>query len=590
MGPGRFLRIGVFLVGVLVGPGMPIRAQDANACDQPGEAPDLVVADVRQVVRYGPLGDITAYSFGNVHCNVGTCWANFFQATNQHPVVAQNLFRLKGGRFEQIGQSWVLHTFFALANNFCSTQCLPATGTHLGVNCSDDNTAGIQGGQSRLGPKSEVNAFNGVFAMPFGTEGQTGNGTYKRLQAHAADLEPDLNAGADYFAEIQIVAADDAGSGHGKNNCAYRPVTLTESTPGTYNLTLTGVTQTRMPALEAWKVADPDVVVSEAPVPGDGTFFVGAKATPLGQGLWRYEYAVQNVNAQRSASSFRVPLPLGAIVGNAGFHDVDYHSGELFEGTDWTASVDAGAVTWSTQPFTQNPNANALRWGTLYNFRFDAVAAPVAGRVTLGLFQPGTPEAVSVTTIAPTVCDGNAVCDPGENPCACPVDCGPPPVVELSCGDGADNDCDGSADCRDPDCCGDPGCAGPDADADGFAACDCNDADPLVWLTPGETAGLRLSRAPAGSVLDWSPPSEAGAGAGALSYDVLRSPNPASFVAGTSCLPDADPADVTLTDPDEPASGTAFYYEVRARNACPHGEGELGRQANGIPRAGRSCP
>ena len=35
----------------------------------------------------------------------------------------------------------------------------------------------------------------------------------------------------------------------------------------------------------------------------------------------------------------------------------------------------------------QNASANAIRWGTLYNFRFDANAAPQSGTITLGLWK-----------------------------------------------------------------------------------------------------------------------------------------------------------------------------------------------------------
>ena len=43
-----------------------------------------------------------------------------------HPVVPQNLYRMSGGadnneRFEQIGQSWMKHTFFALEDSVCGT-------------------------------------------------------------------------------------------------------------------------------------------------------------------------------------------------------------------------------------------------------------------------------------------------------------------------------------------------------------------------------------------------------------------------------------------------------------------------------------
>ncbi len=58
-------------------------------------------------------------------------------------------------------------------------------------------------------------------------------------------------------------------------------------------------------------------------------------------------------------------------------------------------------------------------------------------------------------------CCGDATCDPGEDECNCPADCGAPPATETNCTDGVDEDCDGSTDCFDTDCNGDPACAGP---------------------------------------------------------------------------------------------------------------------------------
>ena len=52
------------------------------------------------------------------------------------------------------------------------------------------------------------------------------------------------------------------------------------------------------------------------------------------------------------------------------------------------------AVTWSTA-------SNPLRWGTLYNFRFDADDDPEITTVTVGLFRPGEPETLGGITIGP---------------------------------------------------------------------------------------------------------------------------------------------------------------------------------------------
>jgi hypothetical protein len=84
------------------------------------------------------------------------------------------------------------------------------------------------------------------------------------------------------------------------------------------------------------------------------------------------------------------------------------------DGTDWPGAVESGAVAgtdaadyvvWrTTQTYQQNQNANALRWGTLYNFRFTANTPPVSGNVDVGLFRPpavGQPESIQIATLVP---------------------------------------------------------------------------------------------------------------------------------------------------------------------------------------------
>ena len=111
--------------------GGPLRAQDPNVCDEAGESPDVIVGDLHQVQRYGTMDGITAFAVGTVSCNIGTCWLNWISNTNEHPIIGQGMYRLKDGRYEQIGQSWLKHGFFALSGDVCSTGCLSTNGAHL---------------------------------------------------------------------------------------------------------------------------------------------------------------------------------------------------------------------------------------------------------------------------------------------------------------------------------------------------------------------------------------------------------------------------------------------------------------------------
>ena len=76
--------------------------------------------------------------------------------------------------------------------------------------------------------------------------------------------------------------------------------------------------------------------------------------------------------------------------------------------------------------------------------------------------DPGGTGATTVDTLVPgqSYC-GDGTCDPDEDQCKCPDDCGTPPPSEVpnsTCQDGLDNDCDDYADCDDADCAADPAC------------------------------------------------------------------------------------------------------------------------------------
>jgi hypothetical protein len=334
--------------------------------------------------------------------------------------------------------------------------------------------------------------------------------TERRMQVRQSDLDPGQNAGAKYFGEIQYVAADDSLADNQDNNASYREaIVLTQQIMGAIAFTFPGSAPTvrQKSAINAWKVIDPSVELIELRVPGEGLFHLAAKVTDLGNGVWEYEYALYNMNSHRSAGSFSVPIRPGVVIQNIGFHDVDYHSGEPYDGTDWAVTLEDDAITWATTPYAVNENANALRWGTLYNFRFQINMQPADTTIDIGLFRPGAPDSVAARIVGPALdlidCNDNEVddlCDISCDvlgcvaPCGGSIDCndnGVPDECEPDCnGNGRADGCDitlgSSDDCNlntvpdecEADCDGDgtPDSCDPDTsvdcDGDGIFGCD----------------------------------------------------------------------------------------------------------------------
>ncbi|MBK7643381.1 MAG: hypothetical protein IPJ19_10055 [Planctomycetes bacterium] len=371
-------------------------------CQSTG-GPDLVVADVSGVANYGSSGNLEALALGKVYCNVGALWANCSANTNQHPIAAPGLFRLQtvagAQRFEQVGVGWCFHSSFALSGSTCCNDCQSTDGTHVGVHCSDVNTASSSGSQSGLSPRWQVNAFTGSFPYPPANPSWSGS-VARRLAIDVADLEATGGTNsARYFGEVLLVSPDEALAGTGQNNASYREIAVTGSASA-WNFALLGSTTSEASAIQAWQDADTLVQLVAVQIPAEGLLYLASRVTPLGNGVFHYEYALYNLNSDDGVGSFSLPLPAGASVSSVGFHDVTYRDGDGIgsvnqDGGDWPAQFAAGGLSWSTQSFAANPNANALRWGTLYNFRLDSDAPPSSGTITLGLFKSGASVAVA---------------------------------------------------------------------------------------------------------------------------------------------------------------------------------------------------
>jgi hypothetical protein len=282
----------------------------------------------------------------------------------------------------------------------------------------------LNGQQSNLGPRSEIQPWTGAYPYPYVLgAGSTGNSIYKRLQIQNADLDPSLNVGAKYWGEVVYITTDEALDGTRDNNYSHRAVTpgaQTNTPPGS-NLVFANTTVAQVPAIQEWANNEAGVTLVNVDVPGDGRLILGYKVTDLGAGQFHYEYALFNMNSDRSGQAFSVPLEPANTVSNVGFHDVDYHSGEPYSLTDWTPTTTLGSsVSWATQTYTVNPSANALRWSTTYNFRFDTTGSPVPGHVTLSLFKPGSPTTISIPADVPgSNCAMSTYCTPSVTTHGC---------------------------------------------------------------------------------------------------------------------------------------------------------------------------
>lgn len=365
--------------------------------------PDIIVGDLPDASSYGKVGSTFAYDLGTTSCNVGNVNVRWVAGTPYHPVIAQNIFRYASGRFEQIGLSWVKHGFLALNQNLCGS-CNGQGGSTLGVGCSDPYEFGINGEQTGLGPRSQINPVSGAFVYdPFSWPAITSD-LSRRIQIAGSDIDPALNPGAVYFGEGLYITPDERTPRSGWNNASYSRVRFASNVDRTISIFPGFPTRRTQPAIFAWKAQQPTVSIVGYDVPGDGRFWFAADATANGDGTWRYEYAVYNLNSDRAGGSFVVPLPAGAIVTNAAARIIPHHSGEPYTNAPWTVSTTASSVRFSTpQTFAQNPNSSALRWGTLYNFRFDANIAPAEGRAAVGLFAPGQGSAAALAEFAVTI-------------------------------------------------------------------------------------------------------------------------------------------------------------------------------------------
>jgi hypothetical protein len=398
------------LLRIATAAGLALCLQTAAMAAGPGietSGPDVTVSVLTDVFNGGVTDGIWGYNVGTTSCNIGETPVNWCDNAGgcshltwaQHPVIAQALYRLENGRFEQLSSSWLKHGFVSTNSGGackigegCSQP--PLGGNQLGVGCTDTYGGGLNGSRP-LGLKSEVNATNGVFPFPETFVPFSANYD-QRIKVAQTELDPAIHTTALFWVDAQYVSDNDAQFGNGLNNASYRGVTVTA---GTYNLPFSGSLVRERSGIHAWKAADAAVQIHNVDVPGAivERYELARKVTPVDGDTWHYEYVIRNMNSDRSARVFSIDFPDNTPIANAGFNDSEHHSGEPYSTADWDVSVTqaTGTISWGTSTFGNDPNANALRWGIMFNFWFDADVAPDAEIHTIGLFKPGSPTNVS---------------------------------------------------------------------------------------------------------------------------------------------------------------------------------------------------
>jgi hypothetical protein len=396
--------------------------------------PDVIVGNIEDVDQMGNNATQVGLAIGTDSCNNGDQPIDWFELPNtDHPLVPQNLYRMSGGasndeRFEQIGQSWMKHTFEALEESICGT-CNTSgcqTGTHLCPGCSDPYVSVLNGNQDLIGSRAWVNPFTGSFPSNANDHsGHSHDGVSHRVLVEMDDLNTTLNPGASYFGEAAYITPHEYTwcQSHPSecnmfNNYSYRQFSVSGG-PTFFNFSAVSSTVRMEPAIQAWAATGATVQQVEPDPGNDGLFFVGYKVTGPNAGLWHYEYAIFNMNLDRAIQSFSVFFGFPVPLNNVEFHAPPQHPGWANDGTlnnqgysstPWTFTNNGSSGTWNCETFAQNQNANAVRWGTLYNFRFDSSAPPTVSEATVGFFKTGSP--VTVDVVAPFMSDATPTATP----------------------------------------------------------------------------------------------------------------------------------------------------------------------------------
>jgi hypothetical protein len=333
--------------------------------------------------------------------------------------------------------------------------CSGPSDNFLGANCSDTYSSGHNSDRQWLGPRSEISArgswhttgwdmrdswltrasFNGATdnynasaPSPTFTRSYTGSGTaqaWKLNQLSLTEIGPSglgtttpssLNNNTGNLGRVFIEGYYVVNSDNYKfNNIASRRWTIAHSgSGGATSATNWGMNGPHLfgPTILQWN--SPSIHwnnVNDAPPPGvfrmgvaqpqsEGQVYIASRVVDLGNGTFRYEYNVFNLDFDREVDSFSIPVPNDVVISGVGFWQPrqivpGYHGWSLSnpqshittintpsDPTRWNWSLDTANRRLVFSPPTPSglyagQLPNTIRWGTMYTFWFTSPNRPL---------------------------------------------------------------------------------------------------------------------------------------------------------------------------------------------------------------------
>jgi len=341
---------------------------------------------------------------------------------DQHPMLIWNLYRVDAdGALRQLAASGVKHAFNTI-NNTCG--CSDHTNNYPGCEDSYSQTSNDIDALTTpnfLGPRSEIIPARGVWGRCLSVfdkncdayqdaDAGAQNDFQYRLVVPEREISASLQPGAQFYFEYWYVVRDQEDI---YDAMGFRPITFNKiaGSGSAFQWSASAGTFANGAVINRW--VDPAVVSAsmsntELATP-EGHARIALRTTALGGGLYRYDYAVMNLDFARAVidpahalepnlhvlsadgfSALSIPANPSTTITGLAFADADQNAGN-----DWTATRTPSGIRWQAPPGT------ALNWGTLYRFAFTADHAPLAAAAMFEVATAGTPTAYTAATLAP---------------------------------------------------------------------------------------------------------------------------------------------------------------------------------------------